>query len=91
MRAEGRYFAIFKFKHANDMSTLIVDVNQEQEKVLETLLTYMGASFQKVEASADFWDQLSPATRQRIDNGLADAHAGDYTSAAVVLNQLAGL
>ncbi len=83
--------SLSSFKQAIGMSTLIVDVDQEQEKVLETLLAYMGASYQKVESSADFWNQLSPAMRQRIDNGLSDAHAGRYTSAAVILNQLAGI
>jgi DNA-binding NtrC family response regulator len=73
------------------MSTLIVDVDQEQEKVLETLLTYMGASFQKVETSDDFWNHLSPTTRQHIEKGLSDAKAGRYTSATEVMNQLAAL
>ena len=70
------------------MSTLIVEVNDEQEKVLETLLAYMDVSYQKVAATNDFWDTLTPVEQKRIQNGMADAVEGRYSPAKVVLDQL---
>ncbi|MFD2520833.1 hypothetical protein [Emticicia soli] len=70
------------------MSTLVLDVNQEQEKVLEGLLRYMNISFQKVTSTEDFWDTLSPATKKSIEQGLADVDAGRYSSAKSVIDKL---
>ena len=63
------------------MSTLVLTVDDEQEKVLETLFQYMAVSFQKVSPADDFWDSLSPHAQERIQRGLADAEAGRYSSA----------
>lgn len=68
------------------MSTLLVEVNSEQEKVLETLLNYMEISFQKLPLPG--WDELSVSAQERINRGLADTQAGRYTAAQTVLNQL---
>jgi len=70
------------------MSTLVLEVTQEQEKALELLLHYMKISFQKVSADTDFWESLSPYTKERIEKGLADAEAGNYTPAKDYLKQL---
>lgn len=70
------------------MSTLVLDVNQEQEKVLEGLLQYMNISFQKVNTSEDFWDSLSPSVKKRIEQGLADVDAGRYSPAKSVIERL---
>lgn len=70
------------------MSTLVLDVNQEQEKVLETLLQYMNISFQKVSSNEDFWNSLSVQAKARIEKGLADAKAGRYSPAKDYLKQL---
>lgn len=70
------------------MSTLVLEVNQEQEKVLESLLQYMKISFQKIPTNADFRDSLSPYTKERVEKGLADAEAGNYTPAQDYLKQL---
>ncbi|RDB05453.1 hypothetical protein [Runella aurantiaca] len=70
------------------MSTLVLEVNQEQEKVLESLLQYMKISFQKVQTNTDFWDSLSPHVKERIAKGLVDAEVGNYTPAQDYLKQL---
>jgi len=70
------------------MSTLVLTVNTEQEKVLESLLEYMNVSFEKVVSTDDFWDTLSPYAQERIQQGLADAEAGRYSSAQLFLNSL---
>ena len=70
------------------MSTLVLDVNQEQEKILEGLLQYMNISFQKITPSEDFWDSLSDATKLRINKGLKDVETSKYTSAKSVIEQL---
>lgn len=70
------------------MSTLVLTVNSEQEKVLESLLQYMNVSFQKITPTDDFWDSLSPYAQDRIQRGLADAAAGRYSPAHPFLDQL---
>ena len=73
------------------MSTLIVEVDPEQEKVLETLLAYMDVSYQKVAETNDFWDELTPVQQQHIQDGLADAEAGHYSPAKTILAELNNL
>jgi hypothetical protein len=70
------------------MSTLVITVNPEQEKVLESLLQYMNVSFQKVSPTDDFWELLSPYAQERIQQGLTDATAGRYSPAHPFLDQL---
>jgi len=70
------------------MSILVLTVNTEQEKVLESLLEYMNVSFEKVVSTDDFWDTLSPYAQERIQQGLADAEAGHYSSARLFLDSL---
>ncbi len=70
------------------MSTLVLEVNQEQEKVLETLLAYMNISFQRVSTTPDFWDSLSPQVKSKIEQGLSDAELGKYSSASDFMQQL---
>lgn len=71
-----------------NMSTLVLTVDAAQEKVLETLLNYMDVRFEKVSSTDDFWDDLSSNAQQRIQQGLADAEAGSYSSARSFLDQL---
>ncbi|MBB3836726.1 putative Rossmann-fold nucleotide-binding protein [Runella defluvii] len=70
------------------MSTLVVEVNQEQEKVLESLLQYMKISFQKVPDNPDFWDSLPNYLKERIERGMSDAKEGNYIPAQDYLKQL---
>ena len=70
------------------MSTLILEVDNEQEKVLESLLKYMDITFEKVKPKDDFWDTISPYTKERIQKGLDDAKAGKYSSAKTVISKL---
>ncbi len=71
------------------MSTLLIDVDPEQEKVLETLLTYMEISYQKLPSPA--WDDLPDTTQERVDKGLADAEKERYSPAKTVLDYLNAL
>lgn len=70
------------------MSTLILEVNSEQEKVLESLLKYVDISFEKVKPKGDFWDSISPNVKERIQKGLDDADAGRYSSANDFIGKL---
>ena len=70
------------------MSTLIVEVDAEQERVLETLLAYMDVAYQKVTATNDFWNELTPIQQQHIQDGMADAKAGRYSPAKTILAEL---
>lgn len=70
------------------MSTLILEVNSEQEKVLESLLKYMDISFEKVKPKGDFWDSISPNIKEGIQKGLDDADAGRYSSANDFIGKL---
>lgn len=70
------------------MSTLILEVNSEQEKVLEGLLKYMDISFEKVKPKGDFCDSISPNVKERIQKGLDDADAGRYSSAKDFIGKL---
>ncbi|TAE26666.1 MAG: hypothetical protein EAZ91_17385 [Cytophagales bacterium] len=70
------------------MSTLVLNVNEEQEKVLETLLQYMNVSFERVSSSDDFWDSLTLYEKERIQRGLTDAQEGRYSPAQSFLNDL---
>lgn len=73
------------------MSTLLLEVNTEQEEALKKLLQYMNITFQKVGSTdVDFWESLSPTVQNRIGRGLADAEAGRYVSAQSVIDQLMG-
>jgi len=74
---------------SKQMSTLLIDVDLEQEKVLETLLTYMEISCQKLPSPA--WDDLPDTTRERVDKGLADAEKERYSPAKTVLDYLNAL
>jgi hypothetical protein len=51
------------------MSTMILEVNNEQEQILEGLLKYMEVSFPKVSFKDDFWLKLSPDAKNRIEKG----------------------
>ncbi len=70
------------------MSTLVLDVNKEQEQILEGLLQYMNISFQKIAPSEDFWDSLSSSTKTRIEKGLSDVEKGKYSSAKSVISEM---
>ena len=70
------------------MSTLLLEIDSEQEKALESLLSYMKISFQKISSDTDFWDSLSPHTKERIQKGMADAETGNFTNAKAFLSQL---
>lgn len=70
------------------MSTLVLDVNKEQEQILEGLLKYMNVSFQKVNSTEDFWDSLSDKTKMRIEQGLSDVKEGRFSSAKSVIEQM---
>lgn len=70
------------------MSTLVLEVNQEQEKVLETLLSYMNISFQRVSTESDFWESLSPQVKAKIKQGLADAESNRYSPAGDFMQRL---
>lgn len=70
------------------MSTLLLEIDNEQEKALESLLNYMKISFHKISTDVDFWDTLSPHTKSRIQQGIIDSETGNFTSAKVFLNQL---
>jgi hypothetical protein len=70
------------------MSTMILEVNNEQEKILEGLLKYMEVSFQKVSFKDDFWLKLSPDAKNRIEKGLLDTENGKYSSAKSFLENL---
>ncbi len=88
-------FVIFLYCYAQKdkkaMSTLLLEVNTEQEEVLKTLLRYMNITFQKVESTdVDFWESLSPAVQNRIELGLADAESGRYVPAQSIIDQLMG-
>lgn len=72
------------------MSTLLVEVDSEQEEVLEKLLDYMNIHFRKVSSDNDFLDSLSPSAKARIEQGKADAEAGRYVPAQQVIEQLMG-
>ena len=63
------------------MLTLVLSVDPEQEKVLESLLQYVNVSFQKVPPTDDFRGSLSPHAQERIQQGLSDAAAGRYSPA----------
>lgn len=69
------------------MSTLLLEVDAEQEKALEKLLQYMNIHFQKLPPTDDFWDSLSPGAKARIEQGKADAEAGRYMPARQVIEQ----
>lgn len=51
----------------------------------------MDVAYQKVATTNDFWDELTPAQQQHIQNGLADAEAGRYSSAKMILAELNNL
>ena len=70
------------------MSTLILNVNSEQEKILEGLLNYMEVPFQKVSNSDDFWLQLSVGVKERIEKGLRDVDNERLSSAKTYLGNL---
>lgn len=70
------------------MSTLVLDVNKEQEQILEGLLKYMNISFQKVTSTEDFWDSLSEKTKNRIEQGISDVQEGRFSSAKSVMEQM---
>lgn len=70
------------------MSTLILEVNTEQERILEGLLKYMEVSFQKVNNKDDFWLKLSPEVKNRIEKGLEDSNKGNYSSAKTFIENL---
>ncbi len=70
------------------MSTLVLNVNIEQEQILEGLLRYMNISFQKVSSSDDFWDSLSEKTKDRIEQGRLDANEGRFAPAKSVIEQI---
>jgi hypothetical protein len=67
------------------MSQLVIEVNQEQEKVIATLLQYMNVPYQRISPSDDFWDGLSLQAKERIIQGLADVDLGRYTTAKTYL------
>lgn len=70
------------------MSTMILEVNTEQEQILEGLLRYMEVSFQKVNSKEDFWLELSPEAKDRIQKGLLNTENGEYSSAKSFLENL---
>ncbi|MCP9770378.1 hypothetical protein EGI22_20925 [Lacihabitans sp. LS3-19] len=70
------------------MSTLILEVNTEQERILEGLLKYLEVSFQKVNNKDDFWLKLSPEVKNRIEKGLEDSNKGNYFSAKTFIENL---
>jgi trehalose-6-phosphate synthase len=70
------------------MSTMILDVNNEQEQILDGLLKYMDVSFQKINNRADFWLKLSEETKSRIQKGLLNTDKGEYSSAKCFLENL---
>lgn len=70
------------------MSTLVLDVNKEQEQILEGLLRYMNISFQKVNSTDDFWDSLSEKAKNRIEQGLSDVKEGRFSPAKSVIEQM---
>lgn len=70
------------------MSTQIGAVNSKQEKGLETLLAYRHLDYQKVAVTNNFSDEWPPNQKRPIQNGLADAEAGRYTSAKTFLAEL---
>ncbi|MDZ7936407.1 MAG: hypothetical protein U5M51_15890 [Emticicia sp.] len=55
------------------MSTMVLEVSPEQEKALEGLLKYMDVAYQTISPKGDFWNELSPYTKERIQKGLDDA------------------
>ncbi len=70
------------------MSTMILEVNNEQEQILEGLLKYMDVSFQKVNNKEDFWLKLSEEAKGRIQKGLLNTDEGEYSSAKSFLENL---
>lgn len=70
------------------MSTLVLDVNIEQEQILEGLFNYMNIPFQKVNSNEDFWDSLSEKTKNRIEQGLSDVKKGHFAPAKLVIEQM---
>lgn len=62
------------------MSTLLLEINSEQEKALESSLSYMKISFHKISSDTDFWDSLSIPTKERIQKGMIDAETGNFTN-----------
>ncbi len=70
------------------MSTMILEVNNEQEQILEGLLKYMDVSFQKVNNKEDFWLKLSEEAKGRIQKGLLNTDKGEYSSAKSFLENL---
>jgi len=83
------YFLVFLFtQNSFNMSTMILDVDPEQEKALEGLLSCMDISFQTITPKNDFWDELSEHTKNRIQKGLDDAQAGRYSSLKSVVEKL---
>lgn len=72
------------------MSTLLLEVDEQQEEALKKLLDYMNIHFQKVSSDEDFLDKLSPAAKARIELGKADADAGRYVPASEVIERMLG-
>jgi RNAse (barnase) inhibitor barstar len=70
------------------MSTLIFDVNLEQEKEIELLLSKMNISFQKIDQEKDFWDDLTTEVKQRINLGLKDVEEGKFSDAKEFIQTL---
>jgi hypothetical protein len=58
------------------MSTMILEVNNEQEQILEGLLKYMDVAFQKVNNREDFWLKLSYEAKGRIQKVLLNTDKG---------------
>ena len=70
------------------MSALLLEIDNEQEKALESLLSYMKISFHKISSDTDFWESLSATTKERIQKGMVDAETGNFTNAKAFLSQL---
>ena len=92
-RDQFKSLEIYYFKYCSPenraiMSTLLLEVDEQQEEVLKKLLDYMNIHFQKVSSDEDFLDKLSPAVRARIEQGKVDAEAGRYEPASQVIGRM---
>jgi CTP:phosphocholine cytidylyltransferase-like protein len=70
------------------MSTLILDVNKEQELEIEILLSKLNISYQKINQENDFWDDLPTSTIEKINIGLKEAADGKFSDAKEFIKTL---
>lgn len=69
------------------MTTLVLEVDNEQKKMLKSMLKYLKVKFHEVSNDTDFWDSLSEKDKNLIEEGLADVETGRVKPMQEVLDK----